>query len=371
MRNRLHSGIGRWLSASVFVYLAVGISGAGADQSQFVNAKLETRSGAQGLEPTVQQIASESEQPQWIAYGVARIASNEHSNCCWNYRGNGEDWCGICRLEHEDGKVATGKDDGSTVKLEGTPEITVLVRVEQKRVMRIRVAPGQCTLDAGGLRAIWLSDVKPNESVAFLTSYVEGGRGQGEPHSDLREQALMAIAQHADVSADQAFARFVAPGQPRWVRERASFWLGAARGESGLTLLEKMAKNDPDPEMREKVEFAMFVSHEPRAVDDIIRMAKDDENAGVRGQALFWLGQKAGQKASAAINGAIQNDPDTEVKKKAVFALSQMPKDEGVPKLIEVAQKNKNPEVRKQAMFWLGQSNDPRALSFFEQILSH
>jgi hypothetical protein len=57
------------------------------------------------------------------------------------------------------------------------------------------------------------------------------------------------------------------------------------------------------------------------------------------------------------------------VKKKAVFALSQMPKDEGVPKLIEVAEKNKNPEVRKQAMFWLGQSEDPRALAFFERVL--
>jgi HEAT repeat protein len=102
----------------------------------------------------------------------------------------------------------------------------------------------------------------------------------------------------------------------------------------------------------------------------MLRMAKDDPEPHVRGQALFWLAQKAGQKASNGITAAIQNDPDTEVKKKAVFALSQMPKDEGVPKLIEVAQNNHNPEVRKQAMFWLGQSNDPRALAFFEKILS-
>jgi hypothetical protein len=47
-----------------------------------------------------------------------------------------------------------------------------------------------------------------------------------------------------------------------------------------------------------------------------------------------------------------------------------MPKDEGVPKLIEVAKTNRNREVRKQAMFWLGQSNDPRALQFFEEVLS-
>ena len=28
-----------------------------------------------------------------------------------------------------------------------------------------------------------------------------------------------------------------------------------------------------------------------------------------------------------------------------------------------------NPRVRKRAMFWLGQSKDPRAIRFFEEIL--
>ena len=46
-----------------------------------------------------------------------------------------------------------------------------------------------------------------------------------------------------------------------------------------------------------------------------------------------------------------------------------MPKEEGVPLLINVARNNPNPAVRKQAMFWLGQSKDPRALKFFEEIL--
>src|SRR5204862_7218616 len=103
---------------------------------------------------------------------------------------------------------------------------------------------------------------------------------------------------------------------------------------------------------------------------ELIRMARDDTSSHVRGQALFWLAQKAGKKAMGTITGAIENDPDTEVKKKAVFALSQLPKEEGVPKLIEVAQNNRNSEVRKQAMFWPGPSNDPRALPFFEKVLT-
>jgi hypothetical protein len=52
-----------------------------------------------------------------------------------------------------------------------------------------------------------------------------------------------------------------------------------------------------------------------------------------------------------------------------VFALSQLPRGEGVPLLIDLARNHRIPEVCRQAMFWLGQSKDPRAVDFFEQIL--
>lgn len=105
------------------------------------------------------------------------------------------------------------------------------------------------------------------------------------------------------------------------------------------------------------------------ALDSLVGLARDHASTKVRGSALFWLAQRAGQKAVGTITAVIDNDPDTEVKKKAVFALSQLPRDEGVPLLIQQARTNKNPAVRKQAMFWLGQSKDPRALRFFEEIL--
>jgi hypothetical protein len=40
-----------------------------------------------------------------------------------------------------------------------------------------------------------------------------------------------------------------------------------------------------------------------------------------------------------------------------------------VPQLIRLAKTNRNPVVREKAMFWLGQSEDPRALAFFEEVL--
>jgi HEAT repeat protein len=236
--------------------------------------------------------------------------------------------------------------------------------------MRIRVASEDCTLDAGGLTFVWLTGVKPAESVALLETYVRAADFESHGDHGIGQGALTAIALHADASADRAFESFIKPEQREGLRRQAAFWMGAARGKAGFITLQRMAKSDPSSDVRAHVAFALSVSRETGAIDEMIRMARDDASAHVRGQALFWLAQKAGKKAVSTITGAIENDPDTDVKKKAVFALSQLPKDEGVPKLIEVAQTNRNREVRKQAMFWLGQSNDPRALQFFEKVLT-
>lgn len=348
----------------------------GAETAQVVNAKLETRAVAGTLADTFRGIQSQAEQPEWIGYSVAEVAGNR-TVCCGNYS-DGYNRCDACQLERENGYTIHNSNSSSsstssgkaTVELEGSRQLVVLVRLESKHVVRIRQASEDCTLDAGGLPFLWLTGVKPAESVALLTTFVRSANFDDQSDHEVSQGALAAIALHADASADRAFESFVATDQPEQLRKHASFWLGAARGKYGEQLLVRMSKSDPSPEVRSQVTFALSVSHEPDAVNEMIRMAKEDESSHVRGQALFWLAHKAGQKAMGTITGAIDNDPDTDVKKKAVFALSQMPKDEGVPKLIEVAKTNHNREVRKQAMFWLGQSNDPRALDFFEQILS-
>jgi len=338
------------------------------------NTTLETRAVNGSLADTLRDIAARADKPEWLAYTVPQIAG-DRTVCCGNWNNNDDGYgnCGTCRLEKENGMTTStqkNSSSGGTVQLEGSRQLLVLFRLEDKQVMRIRQASENCTLDAGGLHFIFLTGVKPAESVAVLADFVHKSTFEGHGDHEVGQGALSAIALHDGTSADRAFESFVAPDQPEQLRKHASFWLGEARGKPGEQLLQKMAKNDPSSEVRSQVTFALSVSREPEALAEMIRMAKEDESNHVRGQALFWLAHKAGEKAMTAITGAIDNDPDTEVKKKAVFALSQMPKDEGVPKLIEVAKNNRNREVRKQAMFWLGQSNDPRALEFFEQVLT-
>jgi hypothetical protein len=90
-----------------------------------------------------------------------------------------------------------------------------------------------------------------------------------------------------------------------------------------------------------------------------------------RRQSVFWLGQAAGEAATRGLDSIVQqgDEADLEVRKHAVFALSQRPPEEGVPALIRIARTNHHPELRKTALFWLGQSEDPRAISLFEELL--
>jgi hypothetical protein len=343
------------------------IPAADEDAPQFQNGHVEKREVRGTLAEELRRWANETTTARWLGYSVARV-EGDRTVCCGNWD---DGRCGTCRLENGERRFSFNEGERSekgTVRLEGSRRVAILFRAEQGKPGKIRVFSADCVVDAGGRDVLWLEKVKDNDSVALLTGYVIADRADRGDES-LQKSALSAVALEAAPAAQQALESFVEPGRPEWLRRETAFWLGEARGAEGFEALRKMAHNDPSIPVREQVTFAFSVSQQPGALNEMIRMAHDDASPRVRGQALFWLAQKAGKKALGAIGGAIEDDPDTEVKKKAVFALSQLPKDEGVPKLIEVAQTNRNLEVRKQAMFWLGQSEDPRALAFFEKVL--
>jgi HEAT repeat protein len=254
-----------------------------------------------------------------------------------------------------------GHANGAVARLEGETSMVVLVRVENSQVDQLRVTSPDCRLDAGGLPFHWIDNVPPGVSVAWLKSQVT------EQHPD---RAILPIALQSGPAAEQTLDELAASGQPERVREKAAFWLGNSRGAHGVDVLKRMLKNDASQKVREQVVFALSQSKEPAGMAAVIDAARADKDPRVRSKALFWLAQKAGNKQAAdVIRNAVLNDPERQVKEQAVFALKQLPAAQGVPLLIEVAKNNPDPAVRKKAMFWLGESNDPKAVEFFAQVL--
>jgi len=106
---------------------------------------------------------------------------------------------------------------------------------------------------------------------------------------------------------------------------------------------------------------------------ELLRIARDTRvGEETRRQSVFWLGQATGEAATRGLDSIVEaeGDADLEIRKHAVFALSQRPAEEGVPALIRIARTNRHAELRKTALFWLGQSEDPRAISLFEELLA-
>ncbi|MGE5278209.1 MAG: HEAT repeat domain-containing protein [Acidobacteriota bacterium] len=331
------------------------------------------RAGAGSLSARLAALAS-SDAPRWIVWSAPGI---DRRVCCFNgggawQAGSGAALCGRCALEREDSVPVEDRGDGGG-RLEAA-DLLIFAKARRGTIERLRYFSRGCEIDAGGMPVVWLEGVPPEESVAWLESLASRSRADdGEDREEDRrpeDAAVGAIALHFDASADAALVRFLAPGRPRSLRTKAAFWLAAARGRRGCRLLAEKLPGDPDAGFRKHGTFALSLCESPGGVETLLAMARRDPAGKVRGQALFWLAQKAGRKAAAAIEDAIRDDPDTDVKRQAVFALTRLPEGEGVSELIRVARTNRNPEVRRQAIFWLGQSEDPRALDFIEEILT-
>jgi HEAT repeat protein len=317
-----------------------GLSAAWA-QPVLQNAKMRQESAAPSLQAKLTELGRDAG-PLWVAYEVAAI------HLSGRHYGNG---CGIQYLEN--GRYVAGNTANAAPAY-------IFLRMENHAISKVEVASQGCQVDAGGMPVVWLTGVKPEESIAAL-------RGIAERENS--DSALMAIGFHESPAATRVLTELASAKQNPHLREKAAFWIASERGAEGWPSLQQLTR-DSDAGFREKMSFHLTLVADPRAIDELIRMAESDASGQVRSQAMFWLAQKAGEKAAGVLASAAQSDPEVEVKKKAVFALSQMPKDEGIPRLIHVAETNADREVRKQAIFWLGQSADPRALKYLQQVLS-
>ena len=122
----------------------------------------------------------------------------------------------------------------------------------------------------------------------------------------------------------------------------------------------------------DKAIYAAIIADSAVVWPELLALAKDSRaRTPSRKNAVFWLSQAAGDEATKGLSELAEDEAeDREVRDQAVFALSQLDHNEGVPILIRIARTNRDPKIRRKALFWLGQSDDPRALKLFEEILT-
>ena len=185
-----------------------------------INAQLETRSAASGLDGSFRQWVAAQTLPAWIGYAVPLVRGSDVG----------------CEYVSPDGRSAPG-----VVHLERPDHAVILFRVESGAVSRIRVLSPDCEIDAGGLPVRWLDDVRPAESTALLQSFATpkssrpGTRDDGER---LRESAVYALSVSEEPSAlDALIVLARKDGNPR-IRRRCIAALARSRDPRAVAFFE-------------------------------------------------------------------------------------------------------------------------------------
>jgi HEAT repeats len=275
--------------AVVLGALVLGSAAAGSAQGRFTNARTETRSAAQGLDRELQAAAARSG-VTWVGYRVPMIPGPRQM-CCYDSTSSiSGDCCGTCRLESGGGVTMTTGDvqqRGTRVVLEPATEFLVLARFEAGKVTRIRTFTPDCDVDASGLTLVWLNDVKPDESVAWLESLTD------------TKQAIHAIAMQSAPSALNVLIRTARQDPDKRRRSDALFWLAQRAGQQAVATITDAINNDPETEVKKKAVFALSQLPHDEGVPKLIEIARTHRNPEVKKQAFFWLGQTKDPRAIA------------------------------------------------------------------------
>ena len=254
------------------LFLLAAALPAAAQPKLLVNGQVDTRAAAAGLEREFQSLLAVEPQPAWIGYAVPSVRAYNLG----------------CDYVSPEGRTAPG-----VVHLEPPDQAVMLFRIVAGAVDRIRVLSPDCEIDAGGVPVHWLTGVRPTESVRLLSTID-------------RNQAVMAVAMHADPAADTALENLVAGAQPEAVRRRAAFWIGAARGRHGLDVVKQLLATDPSRAVRERAILGISGSREPEAVDLMISTARQDREPRVRRQAINAIGRSRDPRARAFLENILR-----------------------------------------------------------------
>ena len=353
-------------TAIVSFFLLLLLACAPTEAAQVTRGEVIAAQSSTGrLEQTVKELIRKSDGASWIAYDVPSNDPDAQMCCFDSIReGKEKSWRGgKCSLESQQ-SFFTSQGDDATGRFTERTHFSLYLRAEKKRLTDLRMISSDCVVDAGGMTVHRLTGVDPQESVRFLVTLLDGGFNEDES-----QHAIAAISMHKAPNAIPTLEQIITSSKSEETRGHAAFWLGMTGGDRARVFLKNLIDESPSEELREKAVAGIAQDESDAAANLLLSLARNHASAAVRKDALFWLGQKAGEKVAGELEEATE-DPDEEVREMAVFSISRLPKEQSVPKLIELARKHKSRGVREQAMFWLGQSGDPRALDFIEEILT-
>lgn len=200
-----------------------------------------------------------------------------------------------------------------------------------------------------------------------------------ESDPDIKKYAIYALSRSSNAKARQKLLDVARTNGNEEVRLQAIQWLDDRGDASLVDELVKLYQSDKSPKIRKQVIFSLsqmasrgarhFVT--PKAVGGqgiattipAIALSGDAFNRSDKANA------ERAEKAAKALLSLYDSESDEAMKSQMLFAFSQSKSKDALQKLMQVAKNDSSIALRKKAVVYLGQSNDPEASKFLEDIL--
>jgi HEAT repeat protein len=173
----------------------------------------------------------------------------------------------------------------------------------------------------------------------------------------LRRKAVFLVSQKRTPETADILMRIARSDPDQEVREQAVFWLSQVPDERAVTMLQEILTTSNNEELQDKALFALSQHRSANAAkflrDFALRENASDE---LRGKAIFWLGQHRSSDNMEFLRSLYSRVRSEEVKEKILFSLSQQRGVGNDQWLLDVARNTRESiELRKKALFWAGQ----------------
>ena len=213
----------------------------------------------------------------------------------------------------------------------------------------------------------WLGQVHSERAITLLEDVLKNSTDK-----EIKDKALFALSQQNSARAAKTLRDFAErESENEELREQAIFWLGQRRSEENATYLKGLYSRVKTDALKDKIIFSLSQQRGFGNGEWIMNIALDPkESIEMRKQALFWAGQNGGASTESFAT-LYDKMTDSEIKEQLIFVFSQRGRDaKAIDKLMDIAKNDKDKELRSKAVFWLGQSRDPRALKYLEDLIS-
>jgi hypothetical protein len=331
------------------------------------NGKVETRQ-VTSIDRDIASAAAASADPVWVGWRVP-IVAGQRGGCC-TYAEDSAVVRGCFVDSTPSGRQTPQIAPPAAVPLEAGSGLVILMRIVEGHVERLRSLGDDCPLDAGGRTVYWLQGVTPGTSLTFLEGLLRSNPNM-TPAQDRRlsSEAMSAIALHGDPAADALLDRLASTTSDSNLRQSARSALGSTRGAHGFDVLQRLLNAERTPDVRRQLVSAIGQTRQPGTAALLLGVARNDADPKTRAEAIYWVPQRGGSQVVADVVSVVNSDANDEVKQRGVKGIGRLPADDGVPVLLQLARSTKSPVIRKEAVAALGQSRDPRALAYLEEVL--